>query len=57
MSITSVEDMDIAIKLFTTESDKWLKKIIASKILENSEAFDVSQYESDLQEAIKCQIK
>ncbi|MCH8011225.1 MAG: hypothetical protein IIA61_04635 [Candidatus Marinimicrobia bacterium] len=56
MAIASNKDMDNAIDLFRTETDKWLKKIIALRIIEKSKEFDISHCESELQEAIKCQI-
>jgi len=50
-------DFEIAINLFYVEIDIWLKKIIALRIIENAGVYDISKYESDLQEAIKCRIK
>jgi len=57
ISIDTHGDFEIAIDLFYDETDIWLKKIIALRIIHNSDNFDVSKYESDLQEAIKCRIK
>ncbi len=43
MKIDTHGDFEIAIDLFYDETDIWLKKIIALRIIHNSDNFDVSK--------------
>lgn len=56
LKIESSTDLENAIVLFREEKDKWLRKIIAKRIMDKIQKYDTSDYMAELEEALKCRI-
>ena len=50
-------DVDKIVHMFNEESNVWLKKLLAVKLYEVVDIYDLNEYELDIYEAILCQIK
>ena len=56
LRISSQADVASVEQAFRREADPWLRKLLASKLREARERYDVDVPESDLAEAMRCRV-
>jgi hypothetical protein len=56
LTIRSQADALVIAQAFREEQDVWLRKILASKLLEKTSLYDCGLLEYDLREAVQCRI-
>jgi hypothetical protein len=57
LRITSQSEAEEIGCLFRAETDVWLKKLLASKLLDVLAEYDCGVPESDIREAIRCRVR
>jgi len=57
LTIASKSEADRVARMFRKETDIWLKKILASKLLDASADFACGVPESEIREATRCRVR